>query len=103
MCKTVRLHRAIVDLNQSLFIQTLQLRDMIALTALAASAVMFVPAHAGIVDDIIFSKCSAAMNKEFKKAGKQLLLSHKNATCNCLVKEMKNHKSVEQAKEFCTK
>jgi len=43
------------------------------------------------------------MRKEYEKADKQLLLSHLNATCNCVVKEMKHNKGVEQAKTFCTK
>ena len=73
---------------------------VIAFAAMAAITV--VPAHAGMVDKIIFGKCSSAMRKEYEKAGKQLLLTHLNATCNCVVKEMKNKKSVEQAKTFCT-
>ena len=68
----------------------------------AMTAITVVPAHAGMVDKIIFGKCSSAMRKEYEKAGKQLLLTHLNATCNCVVKEMKNKKSVEQAKTFCT-
>ena len=77
-----------------------RLPGVIAFAAIAAITV--VPAHAGMVDNIIFGKCSSAMRKEYEKAGKQLLLSHLNATCNCVVKEMKNKKSVEQAKTFCT-
>ena len=64
----------------------------------AVAAITAVPAHAGLVNNIIFGKCSSAMRKEYEKAGKQLLLSHLNATCNYVVKEMKNKKSVEQAK-----
>ncbi len=78
----------------------LQLPGLIALAAI--TAITAVPAHAGVVDNIIFTKCSSAMRKEYKKAGKQLLLSHLNTTCNCVVKEMKNKKSVEQVKTFCT-
>ena len=55
------------------------------------------------VDDIIFKKCASAMRQEFQKAGQQLLLSRMNETCNCVVKEMNNHQSIEQAKTFCTK
>ena len=77
-----------------------RLPRVIAFASIAAIAV--VPANAGVVDNIIFGKCSSAMRKEYEKAGKQLLLSHLNATCNCVVKEMKNKKSVEQAKTFCT-
>lgn len=62
------------------------------------------PAHASKwVDKIIFNKCSEAMNKEYMKAGKQLLLSKKNETCNCVVEEMDNHRSIEEAKSFCIK
>jgi hypothetical protein len=79
-----------------------RLPGVIAFAAMTVmSAITVVPAHA-FVDNIIFTKCSSAMRKEYKKAGKQLLLSHLNATCNCVVKEMKNKKSVEQAKTFCT-
>ena len=77
-----------------------RLPGVIAFAAMAA--ITAVPAHAGMVDKIIFSKCSSAMRKEYEKAGKQLLLSHLNATCNCVVKEMKNKQSVEEAKTFCT-
>lgn len=77
-----------------------RLTGVIAFAAIAAITV--VPAHAGMVDKINFGKCSSAMRKEYEKAGKQLLLSHLNATCNCVVKEMKNKQSVEQAKTFCT-
>ena len=80
-----------------------RLPGVIAFAAMAAMAAITVePAHAGMVDKIIFGKCSSAMRKEYEKAGKQLLLSHLNATCNCVVKEMKNKQSVEQAKTFCT-
>jgi hypothetical protein len=78
-----------------------RLPGVIAFAAIASITVF--PACAGMVDNIIFSKCSSAMRKEYEKAGKQLLLSHLNATCNCVVKEMKNNKGVEQAKSFCTK
>ena len=78
-----------------------RLPGVIAFAAMVAITV--VPAHAGMVDKIIFGKCSSAMRKEYEKADKQLLLSHLNATCNCVVKEMKNNKGVEQAKTFCTK
>ena len=77
-----------------------RLPGVIAFAAITAITVF--PAHANVVDNIIFSKCSSAMRKEYKKAGKQLLLSHLNATCNCVVKEMKNNKGVKQAKTFCT-
>ena len=77
-----------------------RLPGVIAFAAMAAITV--VPAHAGMVDKIIFGKCSSAMRKEYEKAGEQLLLTHLNATCNCVVKEMKNKKSVEEAKTFCT-
>ena len=77
------------------------LPGVIAFGAIASITVF--PARAGMVDNIIFSKCSSAMRKEYEKAGKQLLLSHLNATCNCVVKEMKNNRGVEQAKSFCTK
>lgn len=77
-----------------------RLPGVIAFAAMVAITV--VPAHAGMVDKIIFGKCSSAMRKEYEKAGQQLLLSHLNATCNCVVKEMKNKQSVEQAKTFCT-
>ncbi len=77
-----------------------RLPGVIAFAAIASITVA--PAHAGMVGKIIFGKCSSAMRKEYEKAGKQLLLSHLNATCNCVVKEMKNKQSIEQAKTFCT-
>ena len=70
----------------------------------AVASISIAPANASKwVDNIIFGKCAEAMNKEYTKAGKQLLLSKKNETCNCVVKEMDNHKSIEEAKNFCVK
>ncbi len=75
---------------------------LIAFAAVASISVA--PAQASKrVDNIIFGKCAEAMNKEYMKAGKQLLLSKKNETCNCVVKEMDNHKSIQEAKDFCIK
>ncbi|EHA62979.1 hypothetical protein [Synechococcus sp. WH 8016] len=76
----------------------------VVIAVAAVASVSFSPAHASKwVDEIIFGKCAEAMNKEYMKAGKQLLLSKKNETCNCVVKEMDNHKSIEEAKNFCIK
>ena len=70
----------------------------------AATSISIAPVQASKwVDNIIFGKCAVAMNKEYTKAGKQLLLSKKNETCNCVVKEMDNHKSIDEAKNFCIK
>ena len=77
----------------------LRLHGVIRLANVAA--ITGIPANAGIVDNIIFSKCSSAMRKEYEKAGKQLLLSHLNTTCNCVVKEMKTNKNIDQAKKAC--
>ena len=79
-----------------------RLTFVIAFAAVASISVA--PANASKwVDNIIFGKCAEAMNKEYMKAGKQLLLSKKNETCNCVVKEMDNHKSIEESKNFCVK
>ena len=79
-----------------------RLTFVIAFAAVASISVA--PANASKwVDNIIFGKCAEAMNKEYMKAGKQLLLSKKNEICNCVVKEMDNHKSIEEAKNFCVK
>ena len=70
----------------------------------AVASISVVPAQASKwVDNIIFGKCAEARNKEYKMAGKQLLLSKKNETCNCVVKEIDNHKSIDEAKNFCIK
>ena len=49
-----------------------RLPGVIAFAAIAAITV--VPAHAGMVDNIIFGKCSSAMRKEYEKAGQTTAL-----------------------------
>lgn len=73
-----------------------------AIVIASVSVVIAVPVNAGLEDDIIRNKCAAAMRSEYERAGKQLLLSDLNSTCDCVVREIDNHRSIAEAKAFCT-
>lgn len=59
-------------------------------------------ARANMIDQIIHGKCSAAMCDDFQKAGKTPPAGMVDDTCNCVVAQMKNHQSIEQAKTTCS-
>ena len=69
-----------------------------------AAAVALVPltARANMMDQIILSKCSAAMQEDFQKAGKTPPAGMVPDTCNCVVAQMKKRQSIDQAKTVCT-
>ncbi len=69
----------------------------------AAVAGLAAPAQAGLIDQIILNKCSAAMREDFQKAGQTPPDGMVADTCNCVVEQVNNRQSIEQAKTFCTK
>ena len=69
----------------------------------AAVAGFAAPVQAGLIDQIILNKCSAAMREDFQKAGKTPPDGMVADTCNCVVEQVNNRQSIEQAKTFCTK
>jgi hypothetical protein len=79
------------------------LRSTAFLLAAAVAAGLAAPAQASMIDQIILNKCSAAMREDFQKAGKTPPDGMVADTCNCVVEQVKNRQSIEQAKTFCTK
>jgi hypothetical protein len=79
------------------------LRTTTALLAAAVVAGLAAPAQASMIDQIILNKCSAAMREDFQKAGKTPPEGMVADTCNCVVEQVKNRQSIEQAKTFCSK
>jgi hypothetical protein len=79
------------------------LRSTASLLAAAVVAGLAAPAQASMIDQIILNKCSAAMREDFQKAGKTPPDGMVADTCNCVVEQVKNRQSIEQAKTFCTK
>ena len=55
-----------------------------------------------MMDQMIFSKCSAAMNADFQKAGKTPPDGMVQKTCNCVVKTMDQTHNIDLAKQTCT-
>jgi hypothetical protein len=78
-------------------------RSTASLLAAAVVAGLAAPAQASMIDQIILNKCSAAMREDFQKAGKTPPDGMVADTCNCVVEQVKNRHSIEQAKTFCTK
>jgi hypothetical protein len=79
------------------------LRSTVSLLAAAVVAGLAAPAQASMIDQIILNKCSAAMREDFQKAGKTPPDGMVADTCNCVVEQVKNRQSIEQAKTFCSK
>ena len=79
------------------------LRSTASLLAAAVVAGLAAPAQASMIDQIILNKCSAAMREDFQKAGKTPPDGMVADTCNCVVEQVKNRQSIEQAKTFCSK
>jgi hypothetical protein len=79
------------------------LRTSTVLLAAAVVAGPAAPAQASMFDQIILNKCSAAMREDFQKAGKTPPEGMVADTCNCVVEQVKNRQTIDQAKTFCTK
>ncbi len=79
------------------------LRSTASLLAAAVVAGLAAPAQASMIDQIILNKCSAAMREDFQKVGKTPPDGMVADTCNCVVEQVKNRQSIEQAKTFCSK
>lgn len=79
------------------------LRSTASLLAAAVAVGLAAPAQASMIDQIILNKCSAAMREDFQKAGKTPPDGMVADTCNCVVEQVKNRQSIEQATTFCSK
>lgn len=71
--------------------------------AASAASPLAAPAQASMIDQIIFKKCSQAMADDFQKAGKTPPDGMVADTCNCVVEQVGNRQTIEQAKTFCSK
>ena len=75
------------------------------LTRLAALALVafgsLMPAQANMMDFMIRKYCLAAVNDDVKASGKPAPEGMADYTCDCVVQEMKNRKTQEQAKTIC--
>jgi hypothetical protein len=73
-----------------------------ALTGLSLAPLAPQPAQANMVQQIIVSKCSEAMQADFKKAGKTPPAGMVSDTCGCVADGMlKRRQSLDQAKTTC--
>ncbi|MFM8526166.1 MAG: hypothetical protein ACKOCM_11195 [Cyanobacteriota bacterium] len=71
---------------------------LIGITALMPLA----PARAGMVENMILSKCGDAMNADFKKAGQTPPAGMVNDTCNCVLTGWKQKQGLEQSIKTCS-
>ena len=72
--------------------------------ALAAGSLLAgqAPAQAqNMVDNIIRSQCLKAVNKDVKASGKPAPEGMPEYTCECVVQQIKQKKSIEQAQVIC--
>lgn len=77
----------------------MSLRSMLfAVLALAAAGL---PAQANMVDQIVRSKCSSAVQSEFSAAGRNPPAGMVDFTCDCVVQQIHKGNSINQASETC--
>lgn len=55
-----------------------------------------------MMDQMILSKCSSAMNADFAKAGKTPADGLVQKTCSCVVKKIDETHNIDLAKQLCT-
>ncbi len=55
-----------------------------------------------MMDQMIMSKCTSAMNADFQKAGKTPPDGMVQKTCSCVVKKIDETHNIDLAKQICT-
>jgi hypothetical protein len=60
------------------------------------------PAQAGMIEQLIYNKCAAAMQADFDQAAKVPPPGMIDFTCTCVVQKIFNQQSIHQAKTACT-
>ena len=60
------------------------------------------PARAGMMEQLIYNKCTAAMQADFDQAGKVPPAGMVDFTCTCVVEKIFSQQSIHQAKTACT-
>ena len=56
-----------------------------------------------LMDQAIYSRCSAAMASDFQKAGKTPAPGLIDNTCNCVVQQINTTHNIDLAKTICSK
>jgi len=56
-----------------------------------------------MMDQMIFSKCSEAMNADYAKTNQTPPDGMVEKTCNCVVKKIGETHNIELSKQLCTK
>jgi len=83
------------------------MRPVVALPLTAAVAVLASLGSGAqaqsMMDQMIFSKCSAAMTAYYQKAGKTPPDDAVQKTCNCVVKKIDETHNIDLAKQICSK
>lgn len=80
------------------FSQHLSLLGLLGLAGLVPVA----PARAGMVENMILSKCGEAMNADFKKAGQTPPAGMVNDTCNCVLIGWQQKQGLDQSIKTCS-
>ncbi|MBU6353958.1 MAG: hypothetical protein KGQ81_03260, partial [Cyanobacteria bacterium REEB498] len=60
------------------------------------------PAEAGMIEQLIYNKCAAAMQADYEQAGKVPPAGMVDFTCTCVVQKIFSQQSIHQAKTACT-
>ena len=60
------------------------------------------PAQAGMIEQLIYNKCAAAMQADYEQAGKVPPAGMVDFTCTCVVQKIFSQQSIHQAKTTCT-
>jgi hypothetical protein len=60
------------------------------------------PALAGMIEQLIYNKCAAAMQADFDQAAKVPPPGMVDFTCTCVVQKIFSQQSIHQAKTACT-
>lgn len=67
------------------------------------SVVMPAAMAQSLMDQAIYSRCSAAMAADFQQAGKTPAPGLVEQTCNCVVKQINTTHNIDLAKTICSK
>ncbi len=73
----------------------------IACTAASVGLIRFEAKAQSMMDQIVYNKCSSAMNADYQQAGKTAPAGLVDNMCKCVVKEISKLHSIEAAKSVC--
>jgi len=75
---------------------------LLPLSLLALALGLTRPAQAGMIEQLIYNKCAAAMQADYEQAGKVPPAGMVDFTCTCVVQKIFSQQSIHQAKTACT-